>query len=169
METTAVIALGSNRRHGRFGPPQRLLDAAVASLSALGVHIISRSHNYITPPMGPSERVFANAVLVTSTRLPPARLLAEMKAIERAFGRRQQRIWGARVLDLDLIAYGDAVLPSRLSWRAGRGLIVPHRSMHLRRFVLDPMLEVAPGWRHPILGRTVRQMRARLMKARSHD
>ena len=161
METTVVIALGSNRRHGRFGPPAAVVAAAIAALEARGIAIRRRSRIHATAPVGPSDRTFANAVVVAATGLPPAQLLAELKAIEREFGRRRGRRWAARVLDLDIIAYGDAVLPSRLGWAAGRGLVVPHRALHHRPFVLGPMSEVAPDWRHPRLGRTIRQLRAR--------
>jgi 2-amino-4-hydroxy-6-hydroxymethyldihydropteridine diphosphokinase len=164
METTVVIALGSNHRHGRHGAPARVLDAAVAALEERGVRVLRRSRVHTTAPLGPSERLFANAVLLAATSLSPDALLAEMKAIERAFGRRRRRRWSARVIDLDLIAYGETVLPSRLRWREGRGFVVPHRAMQSRRFVLDPMIEVAPGWRHPVLGLGVRQLRARLAK-----
>ena len=161
MQTIAIVALGSNRRHHRHGTPARVVEAAVAALDGQGLRLLARSRLHSTAPVGPSDRRYANAVALVETSLAPTELLAQLKSIERAFGRRRTRRWAARVLDLDIIAYGEAALPSRLRWRAARGLAIPHRAMHQRRFVLDPMVEVAPDWRHPVLGLTTRQLRAR--------
>jgi len=169
MQTGVVIALGSNRRHRRFGAPERVIAAAVEALGRQGIDVRQRSRVHRTLPLGPSDRMFANAVVVATTDLAPDELLARLKAIERAFGRRRGRTWGARVLDLDLIGYGAAVMPSRLLWRTGRGLVVPHRAMHLRDFVLAPMAEVAGDWRHPALSASVRQLRHRLRRGRTFD
>jgi 2-amino-4-hydroxy-6-hydroxymethyldihydropteridine diphosphokinase len=161
MATQIIIALGSNRRHRRHGAPARVVAAAIDALAASGVRVLRRSRILATAPVGPSDRTFANAAVLAETDLAPAALLDALKAVERDFGRTRGRRWAARVLDLDIIAYGDRVVPSRLCWATARGLVIPHRAMHLRRFVLDPVVEVAPGWRHPRLGRTVRQLRAR--------
>ncbi len=110
-----------------------------------------------TEPLGPGGRRFANAAVVVRTALPLAEVLARLKAIERAFGRRRGRRWGDRVLDLDILAAGDAVAD-------GKGLTVPHPGIAQRRFVLDPLVEIAPDWRHPVLHATVRQLRARAMR-----
>ena len=121
---------------------------------------LSRIHE--TAAVGPGGRRYANAVLLAETKLSAPELLHALKAIERDFGRRGGRAWGARVLDLDIIALGDAAY----RWGQRRGLTVPHRAMHRRRFVLDPLLEVAPGWRHPALNLTARQLHARLTSRR---
>lgn len=160
MQAHVIIALGSNRRHGRYGRPDRVVNAAIEALATHGIQVERRSRIHATAPIGPSDRTFANAVVAARTALSPEDLLVVLKAVERDFGRRRGRRWAARVLDLDIIAYGDAVLPSRLGWHSARGLAIPHRAMHLRGFVLDPMAEVAPGWRHPLLNRSVRQLRA---------
>ncbi|MBV7256846.1 2-amino-4-hydroxy-6-hydroxymethyldihydropteridine diphosphokinase [Pacificimonas sp. WHA3] len=154
-----VIALGSNRAHGRHGAPRRVVAAALRALADAGIAVERRSRIHTTAPLGPSQRRYANAVAAVATDLPPGALLGLLHDIEDDFGRRRQRRWGARVLDLDLIAYHDRV-------RGGPGLYLPHPAMHLRRFVLAPMMEVAPTWRHPILGLTVRQMYARLTARR---
>ena len=108
----------------------------------------------------------------------PEAVLARLHAVEAEFGRRREARWGARTLDLDLIAAGDRVLPDAADAgtlaraRSARGagaapdrLILPHPRMQERAFVLVPLADVAPGWRHPILGRTVREMLADLPEA----
>ncbi len=161
MGTQVIIALGSNRRHGRHGPPARIVAAAIEALGAYGIHVLRRSRLHATAPVGPSERTFANAAVAATTELAPEALLAALKTIERDFGRRRGRRWAARVLDLDIVAFGNSVTPGRLKWSTARGLVIPHRAMHLRRFVLDPVADVAPDWRHPVFNRSVRQLRAR--------
>lgn len=172
---TILIALGSNRAHGRHGPPPAILGAALAALADRGVGIVARSRIHGTKPLGPGGRNYANRVAVVETHLPPYALLDALHRVETEFGRRRQRRWGARVLDLDLLAYGVEVRPDPFIWRAAaraatdgggafvpRGLVLPHPQMHRRPFVLAPALEVAPDWQHPVLGLTVRQMAARL-------
>ena len=165
MAANILIALGSNRRHGRFGAPAGVVDAAIAALGEAGFVVVRRSRIYATAAFGPGGRSYANAVVEVASELTLGDVLVRLKAIERAFGRRGGKRWGARVLDLDILAQGDAVLPSRLRWRGARaGLIVPHPGIAHRRFVLDPLVEVAPDWRHPVMGATVRQLRARLLR-----
>ena len=145
---TYLLALGSNRR-SRHGSPERTL---LAALDAVG-DVVAMSPVVGTPAMGPSSRAFANAVaVVRSDEFPPA-MLARVKAIERAFGRRRGRRWGARVIDLDLVGWSGGV------W-AGPGPVVPHPRFRERRFVLAPLVAVAPGWRDPVTGRTARQLLA---------
>lgn len=165
MAANLLIALGSNRRHGRWGGPPDVVAAAMAALAGEGFAVNARSRIRATAAVGPGGRGYANAVVAAASDLGPRDAVAALKRIEAAFGRRGGQRWGARVLDLDLIAHGDAVLPGRLGWRrAERGLIVPHKRAHQRDFVLDPLADVAPGWRHPVLGATVRQLRARLRR-----
>ena len=165
-----LIALGSNRPHGQYGRPERVLAAAVDAIEAKGIETLARSGISRTAPLGPSQRRYANMVVEVTTTLSPEALLETLQEIEAAFGRRRWRRWGDRVLDLDLISYDQQVRPTRLAWpgagEAGRALILPHPRMHERRFVLDPALDVAPGWRHPVLGLTIRQMHARLAARR---
>jgi 2-amino-4-hydroxy-6-hydroxymethyldihydropteridine diphosphokinase len=161
-ETAIVIALGSNRPHGRHGRPAEVVRAAVKALGAAGFQAGAVSPILNTRAVGPAGRDYANAVMTSSSALTPPQIVAALKVVERSFGRRRGQRWGARVLDLDLIAWGGGVWPGRLLWRQSRGVAAPHRSMHLRAFVLAPMLTVAPEWRHPVIGLTVRQMHARL-------
>jgi 2-amino-4-hydroxy-6-hydroxymethyldihydropteridine diphosphokinase len=145
-------------RHARHGPPRAVLAAAVAALSAAGLTIEAVSPAFATLPLGPPQPAYINACLHARTNLGPQAVLALLHAVERAFGRKRRQRWGARVLDLDLVAYGQVVLPARLHWQGAHGLTLPHPRAHLRAFVMIPLCAVAPGWRHPVLGRTARQI-----------
>ncbi len=114
---------------------------------------------------------YVNAAVRIDTALPAHELLGALHAIESRHGRERKQRWGMRTLDLDLIALGDAVLPDRetqAEWRAlspelqrmraPDDLVLPHPRVQDRAFVLVPLLDVAPDWRHPVLGVTVRQM-----------
>jgi 2-amino-4-hydroxy-6-hydroxymethyldihydropteridine diphosphokinase len=151
--TSYAIALGSNRR-SRHGAPAETLRAALAALGATMASRIS-----VTPALGPAGRSFANAVAIVERELLPDALLAELKAIERAFGRRPGRRWGPRVLDLDIILWSEG------PW-GGPGPIVPHPAFRGRAFVLGPLAEIAPAWRDPLTGATMRQLLARLTAPR---
>ena len=148
-----AIAIGSNRR-GRHGTPEAEVLAAITTLDAIAASPILR-----TLPLGPSKRRFANAVAIVETDEDPPALLARLKAIERAHGRRPGRRWDARVLDLDILLWSEG------SWEE-RSLTVPHPQFRLRRFVLEPLVRVAPHWRDPLTGRTVRQLLATLSATR---
>ncbi|MEO0499193.1 MAG: 2-amino-4-hydroxy-6-hydroxymethyldihydropteridine diphosphokinase, partial [Pseudomonadota bacterium] len=89
-----IIALGSNRRHGRYGAPRAVLRAAMHALEDDGIRIIGRSPIIETAPLGPSRRRYANAVVSVDTHLSPAALLVRLQAIEARFGRKRQRRWG---------------------------------------------------------------------------
>jgi len=154
-KTSYAIALGSNRRHGRHGAPAGVLRAAVAALD--GVRAVSTIR--ATPALGPAGRGFANAVAIVDSDLPPDALLGELKALERAFGRRGGRRWGPRVLDLDIILWSGG------AW-GGPGPIIPHPEYRRRAFVLEPLAELVPGWRDPPTGASVRQLLARLTAPR---
>ena len=162
MPTTSyAIALGSNRRHGRHGSPKEVLRAALEALAGLG-HVEAASRIHGTPALGPAGRGFANAVALIASDLRPDELLRALKAIEKSFGRRAGRRWGPRVLDLDIILWSQGF------W-GGPGPIIPHREMDRRRFVLEPLAEIAPGWRDPVSGFNVRQLLHRLRKAAPVD
>jgi 2-amino-4-hydroxy-6-hydroxymethyldihydropteridine diphosphokinase len=152
--TSYAIALGSNRR-SRRGSPAATLRAALAAID--GVRKVSAIR--ITPALGPAGRAFANAVAIVESNLAPDALLAELKAIERAFGRRPGRRWGPRVLDLDIILWSGG------AWH-GPGPNIPHPAFRTRDFVLRPLAEVAPNWRDPVSGATMRQVLARLTAPR---
>lgn len=108
-----------------------------------------------TAPLGPGKRTYANAVALIETELDPPALLAHLKTIELAYGRRPGRRWGDRPLDLDIIGWSGGI------W-ASPTLSVPHPAFRVRRFVLAPLAEIAPGWRDPVSGLRVRHLLARL-------
>lgn len=156
--TTYLIALGSNRR-GRHGSPARAVAAALAALASAGATVRAASPLLASAPVGPSARRFANAAALVDSALAPPAMLARLKAIERAFGRRRGRRWGARPIDLDLILWSGG------AWRSP-GLTVPHPAFHARAFVLAPARAIAPDWRDPGTGLTVRQLHRRLTAPR---
>jgi 2-amino-4-hydroxy-6-hydroxymethyldihydropteridine diphosphokinase len=94
--------------------------------------------------------------------LSPPQLLHRLKEIEQDFGRRAGKRWGPRVIDLDILLWSEG------PWEE-TGLIIPHPEMRARRFVLDPLAEIAPSWRDPVSGATIRQLRARLARPRPVD
>ncbi len=137
--------------------------AAIAALAAAGLRVVAVSRVRQTAPLGPGGRRYANAAVAVESGLPLGAVLRLIKQVERDFGRRPGRRWGDRVLDLDIIGAGDMVV--RVP-----GLQVPHPGVAERRFVLDPLCDIAPLWRHPVLKASARQLRARQMrpKARGH-
>lgn len=166
-----VLALGSNQAVDNAGSAE-VLSMALAELEARGIAVVRRSQMYATPcfPAGAGPD-YVNAAAVVRTDLTPADLLAVLHEVEAGLGRQRIARWAARTVDLDLIAYGQQVLPDRagyLAWHdlalerqaqeAPAQLILPHPRMHERAFVLVPMRDVAPDWHHPVLGYSVRQM-----------
>jgi 2-amino-4-hydroxy-6-hydroxymethyldihydropteridine diphosphokinase len=149
-----LIALGSNVRHHRHGLPPAVLHAALAELATGGIAVERASHVVSTAPLGPSPRRYANAAALVATDLDPAALLRRLKAIERRFGRRGGRRWASRVLDLDIVLWSGG------AW-SSPDLTVPHIAFRERGFVLDPAAAIAPAWRDPVSGLTLRQLAAR--------
>ena len=152
-----AIAIGSNRRHVRHGPPSGVVAGAIAELDA-AFDLFAASPIILNPAIGGAGREFANAVALVETALEPEPMLAAMKGIERAFGRRLGRRWGARVLDLDLVAWSGGKY-------ASRRLVIPHPRLASRDFVVGPLAAIAPEWRI-IGGLTSRHLAARLGKRR---
>lgn len=151
-----LIGLGANLPSPDFGPPPATLEAAIAALGAEGVAVSARSAWYRSGPVPPSDQPpFVNGVTAVDTRHPPDGLLALLLEIERRFGRRRAVPGGPRVLDLDLLAYGEIVTAPTAH------PALPHPRMHERAFVLLPLAEIAPEWRHPATGTPL----ARLIEA----
>jgi 2-amino-4-hydroxy-6-hydroxymethyldihydropteridine diphosphokinase len=146
-----AIALGSN-----LGDRERYLRAAAAALRA-SVSGLTVSSFYDTAPLGVGEQPrFLNAAAIGSTTLTPRALLDTLLAIESTFGRTRPHPGAARTLDLDLILYGDQIIEEQ-------DLTVPHPRFRERRFVLEPLAEIAPDWLDPVTGRTVRELMGGLL------
>jgi 2-amino-4-hydroxy-6-hydroxymethyldihydropteridine diphosphokinase len=147
-ENAVVIALGSSLG-GRFGSPQAAVAAAVEELAEDGFRVLEHSSPWrSTSWPDPTLPDYINAVVIVETPLGPAETLARLQLIERAFGRDRSISAPAnapRVLDLDLIAHGRTVMQEP-------GLELPHPRGAERRFVMGPLAEIAPDWRHPVLG-----------------
>ncbi len=142
-----LIALGANLP-SRFGKPEDTLEAAKAEMGRRGVSVVKSSRSFVTEPVPPSDQpLFRNAAVEVATKLPPLELFHVLKAIEADFGREKAEINAARVLDLDLLAYGDRITDAPK-------LIIPHPRMHQRAFVLLPLMDIAPDWVHPVLKKT---------------
>ena len=156
MPPLILIGLGANLDSPVWGSPRQTLTAALVALEAEGVVTLARSGWYRSAPVPPSEQPwFINAVVSVATPLDARGLLALMQKTEIAFGRVRAERNSARVLDLDLLDYhGQRIQTPEL--------ILPHPRMHQRRFVLEPLAELAPQWRHPILSQTAGQLLAAL-------
>jgi len=146
-----VIALGANLPSAAGGP-QQTLEAALQRLETSGVRVLGRSRWYRTAPVPVSEQPwFVNGVARVETTLEPTALLAVLQGLEREFGRQRTVANAARTLDLDVIDYDGTVENTP-------ELTLPHPRMQDRAFVLLPLAEIAPGWLHPTLGKTVESL-----------
>ena len=142
-----LIGLGANLEHPHYGGPRATLEAALTRLEGPGLRIPARSRWYRSAPVPASDQPwFVNGVAALDTTLQPAALLARLHALEADFGRRRGRRNAARTLDLDLLDYRGQVSPP------GAQPELPHPRLAGRAFVLLPLAEVAPGWRHPVSG-----------------
>ena len=141
MKTTAYLSLGSN-----LGNKQLNLEIACRMLEAEDIRITAASSVYITEPWGnPTQDDFLNQVLEVETTLEAEQLLAVMQNIEKRMGRVRSEHWGPRLIDIDIILFGEQVISSP-------DLTVPHPYLEQRAFVLIPLLEIAPGIRRPGAG-----------------
>lgn len=144
---TAYIGLGSN-----LGDREALLRGAARGLAALPLTSLTALSGFIeTEPVGPAgQGAYLNAAAAVETALGMGELMAGLLAIEQSLGRRRDRAvrWGPRLIDLDLLMFGDAVVDAP-------GLTVPHPLMHERLFVLGPLSRIAAEVVHPVLGRSI--------------
>ncbi|OWY08185.1 2-amino-4-hydroxy-6-hydroxymethyldihydropteridine diphosphokinase [Thioclava sp. F42-5] len=178
MDTNYLVALGANLP-SQYGSPRETLCAALERLEQLGFSMVAISRFWSTPavPAGAGPD-FVNACCKMRCNLQPRDVLAQLHVLEEEFGRVREGRWSARVIDVDLIASEEQVLPDRdafLRWQnlaqdaqqreAPSELILPHPRLQDRAFVLIPLAEIAPLWPHPVTGQSVMEMLAALPEA----
>jgi len=149
MSSRALIGLGSN-----LGDRPGILEGAIRALSEVpGVAVECVSSFVETEPVGgpPGQGIYLNAAAALVTTLDPFQLLGVLQQIEARFGRLRTIRWGARTLDLDLLLYDDAIINTP-------DLSVPHRRLASRRFVLEPLAEIAPLAVEPVSKRTIAEL-----------
>jgi 2-amino-4-hydroxy-6-hydroxymethyldihydropteridine diphosphokinase len=147
MHKRVYLSLGSN-----VGDRGANLTAAIDLLSKLG-KVVAVSSFYETEPVEfAAQPWFLNCAVALDTEKMPKQLLASILEIEKEMGRRRIKKKGPRTLDIDILLFGNSIIEMR-------GLSIPHPAMHERRFVLEPLAEIAPEARHPIFKRTIRELR----------
>ena len=152
MSATVYVGLGSNQ-----GDREAQLVSALEAMSRIdAVAVLRCSSLFESAPVGPPQPHYLNAVVALECSLPPQRLLCILKQIERDLGRHPggQR-WGPRPIDLDILLWDGEIV-------ADPNLQVPHLELHKRRFALEPLVELAPELKHPVLGATVSEILTRL-------
>ena len=148
--SVVFIGIGAN-----LGPVRENFARALRSMEK-SVRVVAVSSLYESDPVGPQDQPkFTNAVVKAETELSPFELLGYLKTIEKEIGRKETKRWGPRVIDLDIIFYGDLAISTD-------SLVIPHPRAHERRFVLEPLLEVEPAAWHPVKNMAVRDICSRL-------
>jgi 2-amino-4-hydroxy-6-hydroxymethyldihydropteridine diphosphokinase len=150
VKHNVYLSLGSN-----LGDRAKNLRDAIAALRKVGIDVKRISSMYETEPVDYLDQSwFVNMALEVETELPPAALLRALHAIETQMGSKKLIAKGPRLIDMDVLLYGNEVIDTP-------ELQIPHPRMHLRRFVLEPLAEIAPNVRHPVSGLSVSEMLAR--------
>ncbi len=141
------VGIGSN-----LGDREAHLAAAEAALRQVeGVTLLRRSGLYDTRAVGPEQPRFLNGVWELACTLPPRRLLSVLQAVEKKLGRTAKGLQRPRTVDLDVLLWGERILVEP-------DFQIPHAEMHRRRFVLEPLAELSPEARHPVLGLTIQEL-----------
>jgi 2-amino-4-hydroxy-6-hydroxymethyldihydropteridine diphosphokinase len=144
---TAYLSLGTN-----LGDRAAQLRGAIERLNADGIRVVRESSIYETEPLGFEEQPwFLNMAVEVETDLTAERLLEQTQQIEKDMGRKRFAVKGPRIIDIDILFFGNAVIQTL-------ALEIPHPGMAHRRFVLEPLAEIAPELRHPVLGKTILEM-----------
>jgi 2-amino-4-hydroxy-6-hydroxymethyldihydropteridine diphosphokinase len=166
-----LIALGSNKKLG-LHKPLDILNKAIAELKQSEISLVSLSRFFESPayPEGKGSN-FVNSVIKIQVKCAPEEILQKLHKIEKKFNRKRDTRWGARTLDLDLLAQEGQVVPNEEIFRewynlplveqmkkSPKNLILPHPRIQDRAFVLLPLLDIEPNWIHPILRKTAFQM-----------
>ena len=155
-----LVALGSNRRVPGLGAPRAVLAGAVAALARSGWEVEAVARVIDSAPVGPSLRRYANGAAIIAGGRAPLAALASLQDVERVFGRdRRGQRWRSRTLDLDIVLWSGG------TWYGPR-LAIPHPLFRQRDFVLRPAAQIAPDWRDPVSGLTLRQLAARAVQRR---
>lgn len=151
LDEAVIVALGGNLA-GDFASPQALLEAALSRFAQAGLPVVRRSSWWKSAAWpDPTGNEYRNAVVVVETQKSPEETIRTLFSLEADFGRLRSEKNAARTLDLDLIAHGRFVLNTE-------ELSLPHPRAAERFFVMGPLAEIAPGWRHPVLGKTARDL-----------
>ena len=155
--SVVLLALGANLSD----PRSRVLDAWNRLIQIPGVQGECLSSFYVTEPVGGPKHQpnFLNCAGLVHTELSPEQFLSEIMEIESAMGRVRTEHWGPRIIDIDILLFGDRVIQTER-------LTIPHPRMHERRFVLDPATEIAPEMIHPIFKKSVQQMKKEMQQRR---
>ncbi|OHC75965.1 MAG: 2-amino-4-hydroxy-6-hydroxymethyldihydropteridine diphosphokinase [Rhodospirillales bacterium RIFCSPLOWO2_12_FULL_58_28] len=149
-----IIGIGANLPSPRYGSPMATCEAAVAAIIDRGIAAPRRSRWHRSSPVPASDQPwYINGVAEIKTALPPADILAILHDIETQCGRTPGERNAARILDLDILAFGDHVADGEEG-----GICLPHPRMHERAFVLLPLAELCPGWVHPVSKLSVEEL-----------
>ena len=166
-----LISLGSNQPWGKYGPSDILL-SSICDLRQHNIAVSKISRFYKTPsfPKGTGPD-YVNAAVMVNSQLDAASLLEVLHLIEAKKDRTRSKRWGNRTLDLDLLTFGNDILPNLQIYNKWRSLsqnlqrnitpdkiIIPHPRLQDRSFVLGPLMDIAPDWRHPVLEQSIEQM-----------
>lgn len=151
-----LVALGSNIK-GPWGSPRQTLLKAIDALDQWPVQVMKISKLIETAPYGnPNQPDFVNAVVQVRTALSPDSLIRRLHLIEKSAGRIRRRRWGPRTLDLDIIDYHGLIRIQH--GYVQKELVLPHPGIAQRSFVLEPIMEIAPQWKHPLIRESAKVM-----------